>query len=275
MITLKKQPYWWTPAHAPVIFEFEYQTESHILGEVVTTGKVGMYALQPFGEIPKVGQLVYIRSGNYKGYHVVKSYNTLSPGLLELETDYEGYSDTYEVSLITRHEFELWTGFQDGELFEDVLPFQKVASFIPEPNSEGKLKLNLCGYLKGIFDPTDYKDLNADNIHPNLQWATGLFNKYWLFSKALDLQNREIGAKWLVNNRMVLNAACEPDELFKHYWGTDAKLTKELPSVIFQSCDTMAMSLETAGVLLTTYDAGNPFYGPVTFTDSFTNSFKK
>jgi hypothetical protein len=274
VISLKKQPYWWTPAHAPVVFEFDYQEKSCLIGRDVSAGNIFIVPTSPFGDVPYVGQLVFISSGEYKGYHVIAEY---SGGIILTETLMEGSvpSSNIECKLITKHEFTIYKGFPSGVQFYETLPFTKIATFISEPNSEGKLSINISGYLKSIFEVADYKDLTKITAWGDAQWATGLFNRYYLFSRNLDSNNRGIENNWLVNFRMVLNAHTEPTELNKLYYNTGASLTKEIPAVVFASCDTMLMELRGAGVLLKSYTDGEPTIGDVVFSDSFSNSFNK
>jgi hypothetical protein len=274
MIILKKQPYWWTSAHAETVFEFDYETVSCTIGEDVDTGNIAILPVSiPFSDVPYVGQLVFISSGDYKGYHVVQSYED---GIIVTETTIGALpSVAIDCKLITKHQFKIYSGFPDGVQFYETLPYTHVATFISEPNSEGKLRINISGYLKSIFDPTKYPDLNKIAVWGDAQWATGLFNRYYLFEQQLDSNSREIESEWLVNFRMVLNANTLQFDLNKYYYETGASLTKEIPSVIFQSCDTILMQLRVAGVLINSYTDGVPTIGDVTFSNSFSNSFNK
>lgn len=274
MIILKKQPYWWTSAHAETIFEFDYETQPCLLAEYNDTGTIAIVAAAPFSDIPYEGQLIYISSDRFKGYHVIQSYTS---GIIVTETAWTGgaIATLIDCKLITKHQFKIYSGFPDGVQFYEYLPFTHVATFISEPNSEGKLRINISGYLKSIFDPTKYPDLNKIPAWGDVQWATGLFNRYYLFEQRLDSNSREIENEWLVNFRMALHANTNQFDLNKYYYETGANLTKEIPSVIFQSCDTILMQLRVAGVAVTTYTDGVPTIGDVVFSNSFSNSFNK
>lgn len=274
MIILKKQPYWWTSAHAPTVFEFDYETISCTIAKYLPTGTIAIIPTSPFSEIPYVGQLFYISSGDFKGYHVIQEY---TGGVIITETIFTGVAPPTNIDckLITKHQFKIYSGFPTGVQFYEYLPYTHIATFISEPNSDGKLRINISGYLKSIFNPTNYADLNKIPVWGNAQWATGLFNRYYLFEQQLDSNIREIENEWLVNFRMVLNANTGQFDLNKYYYQTGANLTKEIPSVIFQSCETILMQLHSAGVLVNTYTDGVPTIGDVTFSNSFSNSFKK
>lgn len=266
MITLKKEPFWWSAAHSPVLYEFDYETLLNWgATEYNSTGKMCVVLTTlHFSETPEAGQYIFIGSGRYKGLHRISDYVILlGLPVIVTDTDYTGTqtgSGVVKLKLITEHVFTLSAGYGTGDAFVDDLPEQTLATFKPEVDlSTGTLKINISGYLKSLFAPENYL---REFTYGALTYLTGLFNTY-----KLTWAGTISGGQ---STRMVLNSALTQLQLQSYTTGLQALSAQAVP-VTFD-CETYLTYINGAGAYLKTeLEPSLPDFNPDDFSNDFEN----
>jgi hypothetical protein len=255
MITLKKQPFYWSAAHSPVVYEFDYETFDSFSAGEYTNGK--MYVTTyTFTDTPVEGDYIFISGGVYKGLHRVASYVVLlGIPFIVTETDFtttQTSSGETNVKLITSHVFTLRAGYNSGDAFYDDLPLATVATFKPEVDANGLLRFSISGFLKSLFVPLNY---TREFEYGVLTYLTGLFNRYIL---TWDSGSSE---------RMVLNSALTQLEL-QAYTAGSMPLADTTPPITF-TCDTFLVYLNSSGAFLKlSIEETEPDFDPTDFSDT-------
>jgi len=227
-VNLIKKPFYWCSAHRDVKFTFDFETISlngstaWLLEDTDTGNMTFTYTGTLFTDTPEAGGIIYVSSGIYKGYHVILSYETLSGfAFINTETLYTADQTTGNVKLITSHVFEIYKGYESGDL-ATLLPYTKIAEFRPESNIDGYLVVNVSGYLNKIFDVPNSNDTTTINGH---EVYYNLFNQYTVI---LD------GGVIFIGN--VLNAAIDMFELYREYINTGRALNGGNLGNHYRSC---------------------------------------
>lgn len=261
MITLKKEPFYWSGAHSPVLYEFDYETILNWGATEYTNGKMAVVLTTlHFTDTPEEGMYIFISSGTYKGLHRISDYVVLlGLPVIVTETDYAGTqtgSGTVKLKLITEHVFTLKAGYTTGDAFVEDLPQVTLAEFKPEVNAQGLLVFNISGYLKSLFAPENY---TREFDYGALTYLTGLFNKY-----RLTWANSISGGQ---STRMVLHSALTQMELQSFTPGT-RPLSAQSSPVTFE-CETYLTYLNAAGAYIKKqFETTTPDFEP----DDFDNS---
>jgi len=256
MITLKKQPFYWSAAHSPVVYEFDYETSNMFSAGEYTNGKM-FVTNYTFTDIPVEGDYIFISGGLYKGLHRVASYVVLlGVPFIVTETDFidnQTSSGETNVKLITSHVFTLQAGYNSGDAFYDDLPLATVATFKPEVDANGLLRFSISGFLKSLFVPTLY---TREFDYGVLTYLTGLFNRYIL---TWDSGSSE---------RMVLNSALSQLDL-QAYVTASMPLADTTPPITF-TCDTFLVYLNSSGAYLKlSIEQTEPDFNPSDFDTDF------
>lgn len=231
MFSLISKPYFWVSAHQRVDFEFDYDSRVITFAGAITTGvyigKLGVTYNTFFTEPVNVGDLIYIDSGEYKGYHVVKNFVL---GIIVTETDATTINQTTgNVKLVKLHIFHIYKGYTAGAMAA-VHPYTKIAEFKPEPSPDGFLKFNICGYINKIFDVLNSNDttvVNNATIYPNL------FNRIALIDIGTDANNPNLT---LISEHRAANSALTSLELNRDYVNTGKHLNSGNLANYYFSC---------------------------------------
>ena len=256
MITLKKQPFYWSAAHSPVIYEFDYETFTSFSAGEYTNGKMYVTTYS-FSDTPTEGDYIFISGGTYKGLHRIASYVVLlGIPFIVTETDFtttQTSSGETSVKLITSHIFTLEAGYNIGDAFYDDLPLTTVATFKPEVDANGLLRFSISGFLKSLFTPDLY---TREFEYGVLNYLTGLFNRYKL---TWDSGSSE---------RMVLNSALSQLGL-QAYVNGSMPLADTTPPITF-TCDTFLVYLNISGAYLKlSMEQTEPDFNPNDFDTDF------
>jgi hypothetical protein len=173
-IFVTNQPQAWNAAHRPIIYEgVPYGTS---LTTVADNAGFAQFTINvPFVLTLAVGQLVYVATGVYAGWHTIKSIQSTTQFTTETT-----YTTTISVNApITYYpilEFQLLTGYKSTEEYPTELPLTFTATFKVEPNTKTlSYKWDVSGYLKSIFSITppqagiDFSKFNRFRLQFNNQ----------------------------------------------------------------------------------------------------------
>lgn len=264
-LTPLKEPYHWSAAHSPVIFEYDYQQRTVVYGGNAN-GDFTLLLNQPFSMPVTAGSIFYITDGVYRGFHTVKEI-LLGIGY-KLNTPYINNGVGLKVKHIYPYTFLLYKGFQgfdNSYNLEQYLPYTFVARFKPEPTLNGTLKFDISGYLQTIFEMDKMVEF-AGIAGNTVIIPKGGFNQY-----SLLLEN----PYGTLRVGRVLNSSLPQDELQANYAQTGRHLYPGLlkplhkcgPSVYFKIMgDMLTVDIHTATV---------PLVGTgIDFDPSYNNDYK-
>jgi len=214
-----KKPFRWISAHRESLFTFNYDYSFPLIAVGDDSGKaVFIFAGDGIHE-QTVGDLIYVTSGVYKGYH--KITELLYANWYKTETQYTTLQNGGNVTFVEDAVFTLYSGYSTGAL-STLLPYTKIAEFKPEPNSDGQLVVNISGYVNKIFDVINSNDTTAVG---SLVVYYNLFNQVKLF-----IDNS------FVNTNMAANAAISMYELNQLYVDTGRNLNAGSLGEHYLSC---------------------------------------
>lgn len=260
MIIVKK-PFYWVSAHRPVEFTLDYELVFPIDYVVGNNGfAVFIFTGDGINSLT-VGQYLYCDSGIYKGYHKVSEIlfsNWYKTETIWTDTQYGG-----NLTFIQDKVFTIYSGYDTGAL-STLLPYTLIATFKPEPNIDGKLVVNISGYINKIFDvinSTLSVTIGANEIFYNV------FNKVKIFIDDVFL-----------SEHMVLNSAITSLELNRDYVDTGRELNGGNLGNHYLSCGLSGQMMINNGyvILSSNYIDGINQVDPPIFdpTDFNTNDFK-
>ena len=179
---LVKKPFYWSAAHSPIVFEYEYDLK-YPISFVVDSGGFAMFLFTGDGiNNLSVGDYVYCDFAPYIGYHKITEIP--NPYWYKVSTQFVSgyYSYSGNLSFVEDASFEIFSGFGTSPL-NTVLPFTKVAEFKPEPNSNGVLNFDISGYVNKLFDVVNSQD--------TIQ--VGSLDVYYNLMNKILLRKNEIG----------------------------------------------------------------------------------
>jgi hypothetical protein len=131
------------------------------------SGYLGIVMTSTFGSyVPVVGDRVFIYSGTYQGYHVIRE--VVSSIQFVTETTYTTTMYNDNVGFVTLPTIQIYKGYRDDELIlplypsgsldlYDVQPRELVAEFKPESGIDGLITFDVSGYLKSVMDVPTYE----------------------------------------------------------------------------------------------------------------------
>jgi hypothetical protein len=159
-------------AHKPIIFKYDMPTEA---GQLQATNGVLQITAGTFmnnSTLLKVGDLIYVTSGQFKGYHTIRSVvHTLIGYIITTNTTTSAFT-TYitDVKYATPPVWSIFKGYRSNEgAGFAVYPYAKISDFQAEPNSEGFLEFNVSGYVQAAMQEIT-EPLQGTNI------GFGIFN---------------------------------------------------------------------------------------------------
>ena len=205
MITLSQGAHEWSSVHRPIEFTYDYQSRN-----IVSITNDGGYAKvivnAVYTDTPLVGNWLSLNStlsGAYDGNHKIKIVNSTTS--FTLETPYTtGSTLTGSSKFIYLPEVKIYAGYDTGETYDTELPSFLVATFTPRNSPSNNVKIDVSGYLKGIFEitpPSDGIDFTS-------------WNRFRLF---IDGDYSP--------DYYVINSAIEQEDLNKYYVKTGRFLT--------------------------------------------------
>ena len=160
----KAIPFNWSSAHCPIEFTYDMPTEECVLYNHASEGYLSVWSgLFMDLNIPlTIGGLVYITTGNYKGYHVVKKilaygYSGLvkTSVFFQTETAYtvSPGATIFDIKLATPPVWNIYAGYQDSEISSpNPFPYKKVSEIQPEGNGDGLIEFNCSGYVQSAMN---------------------------------------------------------------------------------------------------------------------------
>jgi hypothetical protein len=264
-----KSPRQWVSAYQPINYLFDAPTELGLFsnngGNVQITSGVFMNS----ATLLKIGDLVYITAGIYKGYHTVKSivaysYSLGTPILVGyvINTTFTTNDGAVnrDIKYMQPPVFSVFKGWQIGEVPVGVspnpYPYLKVSDFSPEGNRDGFFEFNISGYVQSallpIVPPKKGNLLNIDNG----------YNLYMPF--------RVVFFGGFTSIHKGLCAGVDTEELFSKYVSTKQWLGESIASSTCQSIFATLIS----GSTLTTYRFASSYPVPRrAFNDRFNSRF--
>lgn len=154
----------WSSVHQPIRFVYDMPMEECVLYNHASEGYLSVWSgLFMDLNIPlTIGGLVYITTGDYKGYHVVKKilaygYSGLikTSILFQTETAYTVSTGAtiFDIKLATPPVWNIYAGYQDSEISSpNPFPYKKVSEIQPEGNGDGLIEFNCSGYVQSAMN---------------------------------------------------------------------------------------------------------------------------
>ena len=261
---LVSSPKLWASAHKPIRFVYDMPTETAGIGGIDGFVSVLLYDTFGGGAITvTAGDLVYIPTGVYKGYHVVKEIITSL--IFTLETAYS-VSDTVSIKYATPPQWQIWKGYQDSEVVgTNYFPFTKVADFAPEGNAEGYISFNVGGYVKSSMKPIEPPQEGTAFGSVSIYQDVSLWMPYRIF---IGLNPDSLYFEQIY---FALNSSIESDTLNAEYLNTGKPLNT-LPFI--NSCGaTWISALSSNGVTVYRFENGGALPSGGNFNNDFNNDF--
>lgn len=215
----------WSSVHQPIRFVYDMPTEECVLYNHATEGYLSVWSgLFMDLDIPlTVGGLVFITSGTYQGYHVVKKilgygYSGLVKTSVQFQTETLYTTSTgatvFDVKLATPPVWNVYAGYQDSEISSpNPFPYTKVSEIQPEGNGEGLIEFNCSGYVQSAMN----------ELIPPTEGTTGMSIDYSLFMPYRICTPVSFDAIYFA-----LNSGIDTDTLNREYVGVD-KPVNSLP----------------------------------------------
>lgn len=267
-----RSPRQWVSAYQPINYLFDAPTElgnfGVSFGNLVVTSGVFMNSVT----LLKIGDLVYITAGIYKGYHTIKSVGTYvysggTPILVSytLNTVYTVADTARDIKYMQPPVFSVYKGWQTGEVPIGVspnpYPFLKVADFSPEGNRDGFLEVNISGYVQSALLP----------IVPPKKGLIffGADNGYNLYMPFRVVFSTVVSSKTYLTIHKGLCAGIDTEDLFSKYVSTKQYLAE---SIAISSC-LSKFATYINGSILTTYRFESQSIPRSTFNDRFNSRF--
>lgn len=226
MLTPAKLPPLWVAAHRAVDFAYDYEERAiQLTGTVSATGyetKLAVVPLSNFSDTPEAGDLIYIDSGLYEGYHTVAVFFL---GHIITTTEFTVAQTTGNVRLVKPYTFSIYKGYSTGPMAA-YHEYELIAEFKPEPNPDGQLVFNICGYINKIFDT-----LNS-NLTATINNAIVYYN---LFNQVTLVLNGD-DTDTVLSTHNALNSALTTFELNRDYVGTLKHLNSGDLDNFYRSC---------------------------------------
>jgi hypothetical protein len=265
--TQLRRPRQWVSAYQPINYLFDAPTEnggfSNNGGNLQVTGGVFMNS----ATLLKIGDLIYITAGIYKGYHTIKSIAGYSYALgtpiivtYTLNTVYTVADTNREIKYMQPPVFSVFKGWQTSEVPIGVspnpYPYLKVSDFSPEGNRDGFFEFNISGYVQSALLP----------IVPPKQGSVffGADNGYNLY-----MPFRVVFFGSFTSIHRGLCAGVDTEDLFSKYISTKQYLGESIGS---SSCQSTFVTL-ISGSTLTTYRFVNQVLPRRAFNDRFNSRF--
>jgi hypothetical protein len=262
-----RSPRQWVSAYQPINYLFDAPTEnggfSNNGGNLQVSGGVFMNS----ATLLKIGDLIYITLGIYKGYHTIKSIAGYSYALgtpiivtYTLNTVYTVADTNREIKYMQPPVFSVFKGWQTSEVPIGVspnpYPYLKVSDFSPEGNRDGFFEFNISGYVQSALLP----------IVPPKQGSIffGADNGYNLY-----MPFRVVFFGSFISIHRGLCAGVDTEDLFSKYISTKQYLAE---SIAISSCQSSFTTL-ISGSTLTTYRFINQVLPRRAFNDRFNSRF--
>lgn len=179
---LRARPPKWVSAHRTNEFTFGLPTQM-AFGGYDASGYLGIVMTSTWGSyVPVVGDRLFVYSGNYLGYHVIRE--VVSSIQFVTETTYTTAMYNENVAYVTLPTISIYKGYSVGELILPLYPSGSldlftvqprtlVAEFKPESGIDGLITFDVSGYLKSAMEvPTPNSGI------PKSQSETYLIENY-------------------------------------------------------------------------------------------------
>ena len=211
----------WSSVHQPIRFVYDMPMEECVLYNHASDGYLSVWSgLFMDLDVPvTVGGLVFITTGTYKGYHVVKKilgygYSGLvkTSVLFQTETLYTTSTGgtVFDIKLATPPVWNIYAGYQDSEISSpNPFPYTKVSEIQPEGNGDGLIEFNCSGYVQSAMN----------ELSPPTEGTTGMSVDYSLFMPYRICTPTAFDAIYFA-----LNSGIDTDTLNRDYVGVDKPL---------------------------------------------------
>jgi hypothetical protein len=264
-----RMPRQWVSAYQPINYLFDAPTENGAFTN--NGGNVQIFSgiFMNSTTLLKTGDLVYITTGIYKGYHTVKqviTYGFMFGALVSVTytintvfTTNDG-GGTREIKYMQPPVFSVFKGWQTSEVPVGVspnpYPYLKVSDFSPEGNKDGFFEFNISGYVQSallpIVPPKQGNQFNIDNG----------YNLYMPF--------RVVFFGSFTSIHRGLCAGVDTEELFSKYISTKQYLGE---SIANSTCQTNFVTLISGTSLVTGRIFSNTPLPRRAFNDRFNSRF--
>lgn len=227
-IDVSAEPAIWNAAHKPIIYEgVPYGTS---LTAVADNGGFAQFTIAvAFPLTLAVGQLVYVATGVYAGWHTIKTVQSTTQFTTET-TFTSNISVNAAITYFPILEFQLYTGYKTLEEYPTQLPYNLTATFKVEPNVKNfNYRWDVSGYLQSIFTI----------VPPSAGIDFNLFNRFRLVFGGNELENYQVA-----------NSAVDNPEFNQLYANTGQPLNND--DTIYFNCGKTINSI-IEGLVVKTY----------------------
>lgn len=210
-MTLIETPYYWSSAHRPVWFGYDYEGRN-IIAYADNGGNLKITVASAYSEnssqVPAVGDFMIIKNtaSDYVGRWEILTVHSSTQ--FTLDVPYTGGTiNLYRVYFQRIPEIKIYKGYDTGEDYDTELPLTLIGTFTPRNSPNNDLRFDVSGYLKTIFT---IPSISVSGINYDL------FNRFRLkFDGTLQ------------DPFYVLNSAIEHSELNEYYVNTGRYLVEE------------------------------------------------
>jgi hypothetical protein len=236
---VSNQPTAWNAAHQPIVYEATFDVK--VLTSVGDNNGFAQFTTTlPLFLFNQIGQLVYVYSGIYAGFHRVKSIQ--SNLIFTVETPFTS-STSVNANILSLPvlTFQLLTGYKQSEEYPNELPLTFTATFKVEPNTKTlSYKWDVSGYLKSIFAITP----------PQAGIDFSKFNRFRLFFVGVGFN----GSNVELENYQVANSSVENPDFNTIYANTGQPLNSQ--ETIYFNCGETINSIIEGGIIRTYINDG-------------------
>lgn len=162
-------PKHWSSVHKPILFEYDMPTENCTL--IDQAGYLAMYLSAEFSYgaiLLKEGDLIYLKSGDYIGFHVVKSVasNIFIETKTLIVTPPSGLI-VYECKYATPQVWSVAVGYTESEYPNSPYPYKVISEIQVEANKDGYLSFDVSGYVQASMSEIDIPSEPSGGVSTN------------------------------------------------------------------------------------------------------------
>jgi len=273
----KAIPFNWSSAICPIECTYDMPTEEGIIYNHNSEGYVSIWSgLFMDKDIPLViGDLVFVKTGAYIGYHVVKKILSYGyTGLVktsvfyQTETLYTVSTGTtlFDIKYASPPVWNIYAGYQDSEVVApNPFPYKLVSEFQPEANRDGYIDFNISGYVQSalqVIEPQGY-GTELPSILGIKVFRGADYNAYMPYRICTPVSFDKI--------YYALNSGMDSEVINSDF--VDFQMLME-NKVLFDCGTTFMSRVEGDSVLAYRFE-GSATIPRSTFSDSFSNNFYK
>lgn len=224
---IKSRPPKWVSAHRSNVFRTGIPTVA-AFGGYDASGYLGLVLTSSYSiSTPEVGDRLYIYSGAYSGFHVIREVVSGIQFVTETEWTVSPVWNSELVGFCKLPTVKIYKGYKEAEIIlplypsgsvdlYDIMPYTLAAEFTPEVGVDGFIEFDLLGYLKSILVAPYKQGYNEDESDYNYAKSADEYYVPKNYQKARVVINGSLVAELFVSN-----SGIETSELNRLYVDTN------------------------------------------------------